>query len=363
MRITEMLEQLSLATGLLTLADAERVAKAVNTRVRALIGADLVKMYWKAGAERGCMLTPFGVDNVSSLPDPQPFYADETYRGGILCWVLKYRKPLWLSKMQELDLQEPAQNLLGRDETIGVEFLSELAHSPFDSIVAVPLLSRRNELIGIYTVEFTDPPEISKELIEALKRLGKGLARLYWEADMTESTLGNTHQALNHFLETLSDDDIEGELVPPSGFIARPFSGDSFADLERRLRSLLQGKGISVRSYKPHGRHTLVVNEIANQIKRSHFGIADITDSNPNVMAEVGMMMALSKRVLLVRKKDEQSTGIPFDVAGYDVHEYQLVPRSSDIEIWSPNNGSWEPFQATLDDFVVSLNIAPARGQ
>jgi hypothetical protein len=52
MRITEMLNQLSLASGFLRMADAENIAVSVNKRLRPLIGANVVKMYWKEGANR-----------------------------------------------------------------------------------------------------------------------------------------------------------------------------------------------------------------------------------------------------------------------------------------------------------------------
>jgi hypothetical protein len=349
--LTEVLDQLSLASGLLRLVDAENITVAVNRRVRSLVGADVVKMYWKSGAERGFMLTPFGVDKAGRYPDPEPFFTDETYEGGILCWVLKARKPVWLEHMRALRPGEPAVNQLSSGE-VAPEYLAEIEESRFDSMVAVPLFSKRNELVGIYTVEFTKSGEISKELIEALRRLGKGLALLYWEADVTEATLNNTNLALKTFLDDLSDDDIEGELVPPSGFIARPYEGEEFAELERRVAAALEKNDIRARSYEPQGRHPLVITEITNQIKHCQFGIADITGSNPNVMAEVGMMMALSKRVLLLRRNGDPIER-PFNVAGYDVHDYRLLPHSSEVEIWSHAHGAWEPLEQTLARFPV----------
>jgi hypothetical protein len=356
MRITEMLNQLSLASGILRIADAENIAVSINKRLRSLIGADVVKMYWKAGATNGFFLNPFGVDKTNNSENPKPFFVNEAYQGGILCWVLKYRHPVWLEKMRDLTGDRPAENNFPQaPQQIEKEYLKELKGNRFNSMIAVPLFYEQNEPVGVYSVEFTRSIEISEELLYAFRRLGEGLARLYWEAYVTESSMNNTNKALNNFLNDLSDDDLESEFVPPSGFIARPFEGDEFAELEKRLRSLLRKEQIQARSYKPQGHHAIVIQEITTQIKRCHFGIADITGSNPNVMTEVGMMMALEKRILLLRRKDD-SLGRPFNVSGYDVHDYQLVPDSADIETWSYSSAGWEPLELTLREFVKQFS-------
>lgn len=361
MRITEMLKQLSLAAGLLRRIDAENIATVANKRVRTLIGADVVKMYWKTPVKDGHVLTPFGADTANGIAMPEPFFVGDTYQGGILSWAMKYRRSLWLEHMRDLDGTAPAHNLFidaRSDPTgglIGIEYLREITQDHMhDSMLVIPTFSQRNELVGMYVLEFSRSDEIGRELIGAAKRLADGLTRLYEEAEVTESTLDNTHQALHNFLDDLSDDDIESELAPLSGFIARPFQGKAFADLERRVTALFEMKQIRARSYRPHTRHAIVIEAITNQIKRCHFGIADITGANPNVMAEVGMMMALSKRVLLLRQKDS-AIERPFNVAGFDVHDYRLGSDSADIDIWNPANGRWEPFEQTLNRFVTIL--------
>jgi len=66
------------------------------------------------------------------------------------------------------------------------------------------------------------------------------------------------------------------------------------------------------------------VRNIEKQIAAAHFGIADITGNNPNVMWELGLMFGLRKPVILLKDKtDTERT--PFDVYSKIRVHYQVV--------------------------------------
>ena len=66
------------------------------------------------------------------------------------------------------------------------------------------------------------------------------------------------------------------------------------------------------------------VRNIEKQIAAAHFGIADITGNNPNVMWELGVMFGLRKPVILLKDKtDVERT--PFDLYARIRVNYQVV--------------------------------------
>jgi predicted nucleotide-binding protein len=93
------------------------------------------------------------------------------------------------------------------------------------------------------------------------------------------------------------------------------------------------------------------------QIRNSHFGIADITGSNPNVMLEIGMMMMLGRRVLLLRRKGEEGQ-LPFDLQPFLHHEYELR-ENGELWTWHTSDKRFAPIAHTLPYFIEDLQRDP----
>jgi hypothetical protein len=56
-----------------------------------------------------------------------------------------------------------------------------------------------------------------------------------------------------------------------------------------------------------------ITEDIVNYLKMADFVISDITGNNPNVMFELGWALALEKKPIVIRQRDDPNT-IPFDV-------------------------------------------------
>ncbi|MGE0083002.1 MAG: ATP-binding protein [Desulfococcaceae bacterium] len=126
-----------------------------------------------------------------------------------------------------------------------------------------------------------------------------------------------------------------------SCFFAYPFK-EPFHSLKSKLTELLGKKhGIKLNASQEVRDHS-VVESIKRQIAESHFGIADISENNPNVMWELGVMIGFGKPAILLKNK-EDTTETPFDILGNyrfvyqvvndpnsDVTEYALLERNLD---------------------------------
>jgi HSP90 family molecular chaperone/nucleoside 2-deoxyribosyltransferase len=107
-------------------------------------------------------------------------------------------------------------------------------------------------------------------------------------------------------------------------FFAYPFE-DPFPALRDEIRRILASEyGIKLTATSLEQKGSNVVEDIKRQIAESHFGIADITGNNPNVLWELGVMIGYGKPVIILKDKtDPEET--PFDVYGNYRLPYQIV--------------------------------------
>ena len=88
------------------------------------------------------------------------------------------------------------------------------------------------------------------------------------------------------------------------------------------------------------------MDEMVEQIKQAHFGIADITGLNNNVLIEVGIMTGNGMPLIVIRDKDDNQM-LPFDIAARQCYGYEL--RGDDSLIHDATKTH------RLEDFVVSF--------
>lgn len=85
-----------------------------------------------------------------------------------------------------------------------------------------------------------------------------------------------------------------------------------------QLKSALEEKGINAFTCK-----------ICEMIQSCAYGIADVTRNNPNVLFELGIMIALGKpTIILKRRKQRLRLKLPSDL-----HAIEVVPFAEYIEI------------------------------
>lgn len=351
----DTLEQLSNAVGVITKADARQAADAVNRRMLDLVGADVIKLYWSEEAEDGgTILAPFAYINDMQFDDPKPFQVPKV-ANGVLSWVFLTGLPLWLEDLQDRDITLPARNKATGD-AVPPESLDIRPPSSIGSMMCIPLVVR-GKVHGIYSVELQATGRLRPPILGLLQRLGRSLASLLWNADVYEFDQHKTSRAVQQFLFAIRSyafDPIFLEERYKSSFLARPFEAD-FTEFETRVSEVLKRKKVRARCYRPTGGREYVVEDIQKEIRNSHFCIADISGTNPNVMTEVGMMMVLGKHFLLLRKRGDPGLP-PFDIRHLPIYEYEMNDGEG-LRVWSPGGNSYQPFGQVVDDFIRHLPV------
>lgn len=92
--------------------------------------------------------------------------------------------------------------------------------------------------------------------------------------------------------------------------------------------------GVEVKAPSPNNVTTWWLEDIKVAIKESDFVVADVTESNPNVLIEVGIAFAVDKPVILLVNR-RTHTRMPSDLAGYVYLAYdpdRMEELSSEFE-------------------------------
>jgi nucleoside 2-deoxyribosyltransferase len=90
----------------------------------------------------------------------------------------------------------------------------------------------------------------------------------------------------------------------------------------------------------------LIMDQITGAIARAGVIIADITNSNPNVMLEVGIAMSLGKTIIMLAQIDEK---IPFDIA------------SSRVIFYENSNAGAKSLEKTLVETLLGVRTQQKR--
>lgn len=113
-----------------------------------------------------------------------------------------------------------------------------------------------------------------------------------------------------------------GEVVDRHGFVLMPF-GKSWSDwvYKEVIRRPLEANGYTVRrADEKQGR--IIMEDVWREINRSEFIIADMTELNPNVMYELGIVDTVGKPVIALFQGDP-ADDLPFDLQHYRTLTYE----------------------------------------
>ncbi|WP_346290513.1 GAF domain-containing protein [Sphaerothrix gracilis] len=346
------LEQLSLTLDFLNREEARQVTEVVSEKIKENLNAHIIDILWRQEGRYHDILQPFSSLNVSRREPIKPFEIRED-SVGIWPWVYRNKEAIWIEKIHSSDLKQPIENKVTGQlvESRDLEFFRDT-----DSILAVPLLFR-DALWGIFCIELPVSGNFTTEIVEFIKRLSKPIANIIWKADAYELNDTQTSQAIVKFKEIVQGSRIQ---VNPyrTGFIARPFTSETsdFYELEDCIREFLVANNIQARRYIHPPGNRYVVSEIMKQIKDSHFGIVDITGFSPNIMLELGMMMILNKKFILLHQKVD-NLELPFDIQNYHCYKYEI--RRGGIYAWSPGDSQAVKIEEILKSFIPELYRDP----
>jgi hypothetical protein len=129
----------------------------------------------------------------------------------------------------------------------------------------------------------------------------------------------------------------------------RPFE-KSFEFIGKNIEEAFRSRQTQARVYRPTAGDHSVTQEMLNQINSAHFGIADITFLNQNVLIEVGVMIGIGKPLVIMKKIDDKMS-IPFNIAGRQCFLYE----QSGEEIFIHDVTSKIPLQEFTVNFVDRL--------
>ncbi len=351
----EELEKLSLTLDFVAKDDAIRIIDVVNNKLADTLNAHIIDVLWKQEGQVGVILNPFSSFNKSKRGDLKAYEIpkDPTEKTGLWTWVYKNEKPIWIEEIRSKNLKKPIRNLATR-KNIGTNFLNIFRGT--DSIMAIPLFFRKT-IWGIYSVESQFSGKFTREILEYLEDLSKPIAIILWKAEAQKLNQKHTHDAVSIFANFIRK--FEPTTPIPqvrSGLVARPFRRD-FEIIENSVKQFLKKNEILAKHYEhPPGRD-YVIDGIMREIRSSHFGIVDITGLNPNVMMELGMMMILHKKFIILRRMGDKRK-LPFNIRPYHFYEYK-VERGDIIQIWNPGKNIFEPIERILRSFVKELEGDP----
>ena len=346
----EGLDQLSKAIGIVDQATARHVAEEVNRKLAALLRAQVVRFYWSRTAEDGTVLDPIAFINETRASDPQQFTVTAGSRG-LLHSAFRSGQGLWLEDLRRT-YREPTLTNLMTGEPVDTADLMLGDPPSCDSLMVVPIFERGIPQ-GLYLVELQASERLTKGIAELMRELGEDVGTIVYNADVYDYDARKSRDAVRRFVDSIKDIALDPVIVHQrirTAFVARPYS-EEFTSIQERAEKALASKGVQARHYTAQ-MNRAVIEEIVSQIRNSHFCVVDLTGNNPNVLTEIGMMIVLGKKLLVLRRRGDD-TALPFDVSHYTYWEYE--PHGDDqLQVWTAD-GTSLPLEDVLDRFFETL--------
>ncbi|MEZ5478426.1 MAG: GAF domain-containing protein [Thiolinea sp.] len=357
--IIDKLNRIGLPLSIITEEQARRMISATIRKLSSLFDQCLIRVYKVEVTEDGNIL-----DLVANISIPNRIsnaYSrislDDVNKKGALSWCIDKKTSFWVEDIINTIDKGSLVNLV-TNEKIG-ETYTDFSFNP-DSVISVPLMTKKH-IIGVLSIQIPQSRKFSTSLLSLIEDLGSELARILRKSNEHESNINNTTQAVEDFLDEIRDLEFNKEILEESyktGFVARPFGGD-FDKIGEAISKYFQEEKILARHYDTDIQGGLIITQIIKQIKESHFCIADISNNNPNVLMEVGIMIAENKPIRLIRRHDLDDQ-IPFNVSGYQIYKYKIQNLSGKIQIAYPGEERYRDLKKMIDYFINELNQDPS---
>jgi hypothetical protein len=311
-------------------------------RLKEDVSAMIADIWVRAPAEGGLsILEPFASRADEGRPARGRVVVTERPES-LLAWVVEHEEPLWLD-----DISVGSGSAVNRlnGQTIPANYFK--VDNRTRSFAAVPIRFRE-QLRGVLSVEAAIAGRITRAHLDTMVALEGPVGILLWKSSISRENFNHTQEAIHSFRQQNSKS-INSLNPYRTGFIARPFAVE-FEFLEKAAKEIFRRKQIRVNAYQHPIGKGLVVTQMLAQIHAAHFGIADITGLNANVLIEFGAMASSGKPILVFRKKDE-SSALPFDMAGYQYYEYSIHDGSI-ITYSTADSTSRISLEDTINSFI-----------
>jgi hypothetical protein len=343
------LKKLRLAPDFISEEQANQILRFVNGYVAAETGAHLIDVLWRQHAQRGeIILNPqsHGCINRTGRRQTLPYVLTADITGA---WAPAYREghPLLFR-----NLKHTATATVVDDLSVHEFDRARLDVYPATDMLFVVPLTVENVVCGLFSIEWDRSFELSRQFRTMIDAAADTCAMVCWKSEITALTHGQTAEAINIFIDAITETGERHELDPArTGFFARPYE-DRFGLLESIINRHLATRGVAAHSFSPVPGRGLVVPDILRAIERAHFGLVDITGQSANVMLELGAIMGANKQFVVIRDEEDRSD-LPFDAAPYQCNYYRWDGDA--VYVLASNNTAPEPIGCFLDRFIGEI--------
>jgi hypothetical protein len=279
------------------------------------------------------------------VPDTQDISLHDRATG-LLAYVADKRRSVWVEDLRP-ELQS-AINRLSPNEVIEGRFMNFYDNT--HSFAAVPVVYQNNNT-ALLTIELGVSNGVKNFHIDLLKAIAEPTGILLWKALFFEDVRKHTDEAISGFRDSILK---HSQILNPyrTGFIARPFDA-RFESICKTIESKFQEKRVHATTYKNMpGTSAVVTKELLAQIASAHFGIADLTGLNDNVLMELGALLASGKPLLLIRASADKDMKLPFDIAAFQVYSYEFDGENAFLV----DGTERQPLQELVGRFVERLS-------
>jgi len=348
------LRSISMTLNTISIEHAQRLIGGVNKCLANTLNAHIIDVLWSREAEQGKInLEPITSYDKTSRNFAKPDFVRNEAVSNLWSYVFLNARPVWIENVKKLDTSAPAINLAtpGGGDLIEPKFLHFQRET--DSFMAIPLLYR-GPVRGIYCLELSVSGRLNLDVLHLLERLAEPIKTILWKADIRRVSDEQIDRAVSDFTDSISNYSFQNSLKPHKvGFIARPF-GPEFDSVEVCIKRVLADYDASAQHYNYIPGSGYVVDDLIRQMSASQFGVADITNLNSNVLLELGIMMKVfDKRLLILRRKDDKKE-LPFDLRPFQCYQYELI-EGPEVRIWEPGSYQFEPLEPKLREFVSKI--------
>ena len=361
--ILENLDTLIKASDLIEENQAKRIVKPVFDKILEKSGGHICEIFkTNLGQEYDTITASLSTIESKNETDRQrsdPYILTGRADPNFWVWVYETKQTLWVENLKKHNKELPIQNKAsGKD--INPEYIRFFPAS--DSLIVIPLIFQ-NTVWGIFSIESSESEVFNKDMVEELKLLCTLITKLLVKSYVQNQNKIDTDDAIDKFQNTISCVTARVPFPEKTGFIAHPYQ-TQYNYAANKLIKFFESKKVRIVDSLPIRGGASILDDLKEKIARSHFGIADITQLNRNVLFELGMMLLCMPKedVLIYRHKEDSETltegklaDLPSDIKDLNRIIYYYSIQDDELRIDVPGTNNTEPCFQSLTNFLNQL--------